>query len=82
MDTQAIIAELEAERDRLAQAIAALQDGLPRRGRPARNGYRISGRRDSVGFQLLPARRLQKRQKGGGQRPKPQGGIASEPSRN
>jgi len=46
LDTQAIIAELEAERDRLAQAIAALQDGLPRRGRPARNGYRISGRRD------------------------------------
>ena len=35
MDTQSIIAELEAEQDRLNSAIAALRDGQHRRGRPA-----------------------------------------------
>jgi exonuclease VII small subunit len=35
MDTEAIIAELEAERDRLNQAIAALQSSLGKRGRRA-----------------------------------------------
>jgi hypothetical protein len=35
LDTQSIIADLEAERDRLNSAIAALQGGQHRRGRPA-----------------------------------------------
>ena len=35
MDTATIIAELEAERDRLNQAIAALQRSQGGRGRPA-----------------------------------------------
>jgi hypothetical protein len=35
LDTQSIIAELEAERDRLDSAIAALRGGQHRRGRPA-----------------------------------------------
>jgi hypothetical protein len=34
LDTQSIIAELEAERDRLNSAITALQRGHRRRGRP------------------------------------------------
>ena len=45
MDTQAIIAELEAERARLTQAIAALQGDQRRRGRPARTTYAPNGRR-------------------------------------
>jgi hypothetical protein len=39
LDTQSIIAELEAERDRLNSAIAALQNSQDKRGRTA------SGRR-------------------------------------
>jgi hypothetical protein len=35
MDTATIIAELEAERDRLNQAIAALEGSQSRRGRPS-----------------------------------------------
>lgn len=35
MDRQSIIAELEAERDRLTSAIEALQDSRGKRGRPA-----------------------------------------------
>jgi len=35
LDTQSIIAELEAERDRLNSAIAALQSNQGRRGRTA-----------------------------------------------
>jgi hypothetical protein len=35
MDTAAIISELEAERDRLSQAIAALQSGQGKHGRTA-----------------------------------------------
>src|SRR5258707_6670671 len=35
LDTQSIITELEAERDRLNSAIAALHGGQRRRGRPA-----------------------------------------------
>lgn len=35
MDTQSIIAELEAERDRLNSAIAALQNSQDKRGRTA-----------------------------------------------
>jgi hypothetical protein len=35
LDTQSIIAELEAERDRLEAAISALKGGRTRRGRPA-----------------------------------------------
>ncbi len=35
MDTQSIITELEAERDRLSTAIEALQGGLGWRGRSA-----------------------------------------------
>ena len=45
MDTQAIIAELEAERARLTQAIAALQGDQRRPGRPARTTYIMNGRR-------------------------------------
>ncbi|HJT54781.1 MAG TPA: hypothetical protein VJ848_13080 [Candidatus Angelobacter sp.] len=46
MDTESIIAELEAERDRLSEAIAALQGSRGgRRGRPrasaAGNGRRV-----------------------------------------
>jgi hypothetical protein len=43
LDTQSIIAELEAERDRLNSAIAALQGGQPGRGRPA--GKTTNGRK-------------------------------------
>jgi len=43
MDTEAIIAELEAERDRLANAIAALQGKRRRAGRT--NEIRKNGRR-------------------------------------
>jgi hypothetical protein len=44
MDTATIIAELEAERDRLNQAIVALQSGHRRPGRPAAFG-RADGRK-------------------------------------
>lgn len=43
MDIQSIIAELEAERDRLSNAIAALQNGQRRPGRPA--GMATNGRK-------------------------------------
>ena len=45
MDTQSIIAELEAERDRLNQAIAALQRTGRGRGRRVGVGGSINGRR-------------------------------------
>ena len=40
MNTEGIIAELEAERDRLTQAIGLLQGNQPRRGRPRGTGKR------------------------------------------
>ncbi|MGH9569597.1 MAG: hypothetical protein ACRD4F_08145 [Candidatus Angelobacter sp.] len=43
METSNIIAELEAERDRLSGAIAALQGGPKRRGR--RGAVRANGRK-------------------------------------
>jgi hypothetical protein len=45
MDTATIIEELEAERDRLNQAIAALQSSRPRPGRPAASGTRDGRKR-------------------------------------
>lgn len=38
MNTESIISELEAERNRLDQAITALRDGAVRRGRPTGTG--------------------------------------------
>lgn len=45
MDTQSIIAELEAERDRLDRAIAALQSSQTGRGWRATKGRAENGRR-------------------------------------
>lgn len=45
MDTQSIIAELEGERDRLNEALAALQGASRLRGRPAQSGDGRRGRR-------------------------------------
>ncbi len=42
MDTRAILAELEAEKDRLDRAIAAL-DGSAVRGRHAAGAFRVNG---------------------------------------
>lgn len=42
MDITAIIAELESERDRLDQAIAALQRGSTASGNPGRQRRRLS----------------------------------------
>ena len=38
MDIQSILADLKRERDRLSSAIAALEGGARRRGRPAGSG--------------------------------------------
>lgn len=45
MDTQSIIAELEAERNRLDEAIAALQGGRRRPGRPPMRAPSTGARR-------------------------------------
>jgi len=45
LDTEAIIAELEAERDRFNEAIAVLQGSSRRRGRPASALASTNGRR-------------------------------------
>lgn len=45
MDTSSIIAELEAERDRLTQAIAALQGSRRSPGRPKGSTVAKNGRR-------------------------------------
>ena len=45
MDTQSIIAELEAERDRLDEAISALQGGRRKPGRPAMRAASTGGAR-------------------------------------
>ena len=57
MDTAQIIGLLTAERDRLAQAIEALQGGGKRRGRPPRSGANAVSSVPAAATAKIPARK-------------------------
>lgn len=58
MDTQSILNELEAERERLSRAIAALQAGRQRLGRPKASNTVKNGRKGARRLSAAARRRI------------------------